>query len=307
MNSKPLQKLGLLALAVICGLGFGTTGTCVAQESTFDWTTTNEETARLDPADYHTGRVFRPGDHAGNVHIDIEAQEPLTVEMASTEQWSETLRHPELLPRVTFHCIREHVTKLTYVCNVAPGRPMTLVLRDERNPDRTSVTGFGADLADRGTEREFLSPNDIHIQYYRWSCVENCNPPRYQWVGEVKEIYDLSSGLKTYDGISADRDGQPFSVKINSPVPMIVAILPSRVADELRGKPENLDSVLGKRLCVQRSARSAAFECIFDLADGPQSLIAVPEPSSKIPLDKKAEVEVMASKCVANCLTDPKK
>jgi hypothetical protein len=61
---------------------------------------------------------------------------------------------------------------------------------------------------------------------------------------------------------------------------------------------------------MERSVRSVAFECTFDVADGPQSLVAavvIPEGSGKVPANKKAEVEVVASKCVANCLTDPEK
>jgi hypothetical protein len=79
------------------------------------------------------------------------------------------------------------------------------------------------------------------------------------------------------------------------------------VADELRGKADSLDSALNSRSCVERSVRSAAFECTFDLADGPQSFVALPEAGSSVPPNKKAEVEVIASKCVANCLTDPEK
>jgi hypothetical protein len=307
MRSKALKINGLLALVVTFGLSIAAVRTWGAQESSFDWLAANDEAFRLDPADYHAGRVFKPGDQAGNVHVDIEAQEPVTVQMAPAEQWSEAIRHPELLPRITFRCVREHVTKTTYVCDVASGRPMTLVIRDERNSEQTGVTAFRASLNDHGTVREFLSPNDIHIQYYRWACVENCNPPRFQWISELKESYELTPELKIYDGITAERDGEPFSIKINSPVPMTVAILPARVADELREKADNLDAVLGNRSCMEKSIRTAAFECTFDLADGPQSFIAVPEMGSKTPPNKKAEVEVIASKCVANCLTDPER
>jgi len=302
-----LEKRALLAIAVVCGLSLCAAPRSAAQESTFDWQATNDETARLDPTDYHTGRVFKFGDQAGNVHVDIDAQEQVTVEMAPSEEWSEAMRHPELLPRVSFRCVREHITKVTYVCDVAAGRPMTLVLRDERNSERTSVTGFSETSIEHGTVREFLSPNDIRIQYYRWSCVENCNPPKYQWIGELKETYDLTQALKVYDGILAERDGEPFSVKVDSPVPMTVAIVPARAAEELRAKPDNLDSALNGRMCMERSVRSAAFECTFDVADGPQSLVAVLEGGGKVPANKKAEVEVVASKCVANCLTDPEK
>lgn len=307
MNSNLLDKRGLLAFALVFGLSVGVAYASRPQESTFDWLPSNDESPRLDPADYHTGRVFRPGDQAGNVHVDIETQEPVTVEMAPTEEWSEALRHPELLPRVTFRCVREHVTKTTYICDVAPGHPMTLVLRDERDSAHTAVTAFGATFNDHGTVREFVSPNDIHIQYYRWACVQNCNPPRYQWMSELKETYDLTSAPKIYDGITPERDGEPFSVKMNSPVPMIIAIVPSRLADELRENPDSLDSALDKRPCIEKSVRSTAFECTFDLADGPQSFIAVPEAGSTVPPNKKVEVEVIASKCIANCLTDPEK
>lgn len=310
MNSKALEKWGLSTFALVFWLCSGAAGNVVAQESTFDWQATSDETARLDPADYHTGRIFKFGDQAGNVHIDIEAQDQVTVEMAPSEQWSEAMRHPELLPRVSFRCIREHVTKVTYVCNVAPGRPMTLVFRDERNPERTAVTAFSDTSSDHGTVRKFLSPNDVHIQYYRWACVENCNPQKFQWVSELKEVYDLTSALKVYDGITAERDGEPFSVRVTSPVPVTVAILPSRAAEELRAKPASLDSALDGRTCMERSVRSAAFECTFDVADGPQSLVAIaalPEGGGKTVTNKKAEVEVVASKCVANCLTDIEK
>jgi len=302
-----LEKRGLLVVAVVFGLSLCAARRSAAQESTFDWQATNDETARLDPTDYHTGRVFKFGDQAGNVHVEIDAQEQVTVEMAPSEEWSEAMRHPELLPRVSFRCVREHITKATYVCDVAAGRPMTLVLRDERNSERTAVTGFGETSTDHGTVREFLSPNDIHIQYYRWSCVQNCNPPKYQWIGELKETYDLTQALKVYDGILAERDGEPFSVKVDSPVPMTVAILPARAAEELRAKPDNLDATLSGRPCMERSVRSAVFECTFDVADGPQSLVAVSEGGGKVPANKKAEVEVVASKCVANCLSDPEK
>jgi len=307
MRSKTLKIKGLFVLVITFGLSMTAVRAWGAQESSFDWLAANDESFRLDPADYHAGRVFKPGDQAGNVHVDIEAQEPVTVQMAPAEQWSEAIRHPELFPRITFRCVREHVTKATYVCDVAPRRPMTLVIRDERNSERTAVTAFSASLNDHGTVREFLSPNDIHIQYYRWACVENCNPPRYQWISELKESYEPTSELKIYDGITAERDGEPFSVKVNSPVPMTIAILPSRLADELREKTDHLDAVLGNRSCMEKSVRTAAFECTFDIADGPQSFIAVPEMRSKTPTNKKAEVEVIASKCVANCLTDPEK
>jgi hypothetical protein len=304
MRSNTLERRSLLAVAIVCGLSFVAARVSGAQESTFDWVSAKDENVRLDPADYYTGRVFKPADNAGNVHLDIDAQEPVTVEMAPSGQWNEAMRHPELLPRVTFRCVREHVTAATFVCDVPPARPMTLVVHDERSSEQTTVTSFGSAPSDHGTVRDFISPNDIHIQYYRWACVENCSPPRYQWMPELKENYQLSSQTKVYEGLIAERDGEPFSVRISSPVAMTVAIIPSPAAQELSQKPETLGAALQGRSCVEKSVRSAAFECMFDIADGPQSFIAVPVSDAKLPPNSKAEVEVVASKCVANCLTD---
>jgi hypothetical protein len=307
MRLTTLETRNLLVVAIVCALSLGAARARAAQEATFDWVSANDENVRLDPADYYTGRVFKPADNAGNVHVDIEAQEPVTVEMAPAGQWNEAMRHPELLVRITFRCIREHVTAATFVCDVPPDRPMTLVMRDERSSEQTTVTSFGNALSEHGTVRDFISPNDVHIQYYRWGCVENCSPPRYQWTTELKESYRLSSGTKVYDGLVAERDRQPFSVRINSPVAMTVAIIPSRLAEELSEKPDTFGAALEGRTCVEKSVRSAAFECMFDVADGPQSFIAAPVSDAKLPANSRAEVEVVASTCVANCLTDLEK
>lgn len=305
-NCKLLQTNGLLAVALASGFAMCAFGRA-AQEPTFDWQAMNDQSVRLDPSDYHTGQVFKSSDRVGNVHIDIEAQAPVTVEMAPAGEWSEALRHPELLPRISFRCVREHVTKMTYTCEVPVGHSMTLVVRDERDGGRTANVGFGLNMDARdnigGTVRDFVAPNDIHINYYRWVCVENCSPPQYQWTTELKERYGVTRAMKVYDGIAADRDGEPFSVKVNSPVPMTVAIVPTPVAERARANGGDIEGVVGSGNCTQRGAQSGTFECMFDVSDGPLSLVAVPERGSKLGSNEKAEVEVQASKCVANCLT----
>jgi len=42
------------------------------------------------------------------------------------------------------------------------------------------------------------------------------------------------------------------------------------------------------------------FQCSFNQGDGPQSLIVVPEDTSRVP-HKKAEIEMQFVKCIANC------
>jgi len=291
----------------MCGLSFGAARARGAQESTFDWVSAKNEDVSLDPADYYTGHGFKPTDNAGNIHLDIDAQQPVTVEMAPSGQWNQAIQHRELLPGVRFRCVREHVTAATFVCDVPPARPMTLVVHDERNSEQATATSSSRTLGDHETVRDFISPNDIHIHYDRWACVQNCSPPRYQWRTALKQNYQLSSQTQVYGGLIAERDGEPFSVRISSAVTMTVAIIPSRVAEQVRAKPETLGAALEGRSCVEKSVRSAAFECVFDVADGPQSFIAVPVSDASLPPNLKAEVEVLASECVANCLTDIEK
>jgi hypothetical protein len=47
--------------------------------------------------------------------------------------------------------------------------------------------------------------------------------------------------------------------------------------------------------------QSLQFECSFNLGDGPQSLVVAPEAGADVPRHKKAEIEMQAAQCVANC------
>jgi hypothetical protein len=71
-----------------------------------------------------------------------------------------------------------------------------------------------------------------------------------------------------------------------------------------RNSLDMLESALEKNYCQQRGqqrgVQSLQFECKFDLSDGHQSLIVVPEASGKVP-KKKAESQMWAAKCVAKC------
>ena len=291
-----------------------------AQQKVFNWLPANDESVRLDPANYHTGRTYRPGPNGGNIHVDIKAEKPITIFLTGAEDWNQALQYPASIINLQRLCLREHVMETTYVCDLPPAA-LTLVIRDERNsPDSAVFAGMGAVLnpdnkVDRAVgvgiatvltgpgsaTRRFVSPNDVHIEYYRWDCVENCIQPEYQWIRQVKEKYELTSFLKVYGGFAPDHDGDQISIKIKSPVPMIVAMLPSQIADGLHGKPNTLESALEKNSCQQRGVQSLQFQCTFNVADGPQSLIVVPEPSVNVPNHKKAEIEMHAVKCIANC------
>ena len=290
------------------------------QERVFNWLPANDESVRLDPAYFHTARTYRPGPDGGNNHVDIHAQRPVTIFMTPAEDWNLALQHPETIVNLRRICVREHVVETTYVCEMPPGA-LTLVIQDERNSSDAAVfVGLGAVLKpDRKVDqavgvgiatiltgqgsvtRRFVAPNDVHIQYYRWDCVENCIQPEYQWTRQIKEKYELSSFLKVYGGFTPDHDGEQVSIKIKSPVPMVVAMLPSQVANQLHTRPESFESALEKNSCQQRGVQSLQFECKFDVADGPQSLIVVPEAGARVPNHKKAEIEMLAARCVANC------
>jgi hypothetical protein len=307
--------LGILALA----------GTASAQKR-FEWQPANDESVRLDPANYHTGRTYRPGPQGGNLHVDIESQQPVTIFMTGEGEWNGALQYPETIGTLRMLCLREHVVKTTYLCDL-PAEPMTLVIRDDRgSAESAAFAGLGEvvkrDSAALGTtagnavglgvglaavlkaqsspSRHFKAPNDVHIQYYRWACISNCFPPEFQWIRQAKEKYELTSFLKVYGGYAPDRDGEVVSIKIKAPVPMLVAMVPSSVANQLHARPEMLEPALGKNSCQQRGVQSQTFQCTFNAADGPQSLIVVPEAGEKVP-HKKAEIEFFASKCVEHC------
>ncbi len=301
-------------------------GTAAAQQKTFEWQPANDEAVRLDPANYHTGRTYRPGPQGGNIHVDIESQQPVTIFVTGEGEWNRALQYPETMATLRMLCLREHVVKTTYLCDL-PAEPMTLVVRDDRgSPESAAFAGLGEVLKrdsaalnsaagnavgvgvglaailkkETSPTRHFKSPNDVHIQYYRWACISNCFPPEFQWIQQAKEKYQLTSFLKVYGGYAPDRDGEVVSIKIKAPVPMLVAMVPSSVANQLHAKPEMLELALEKNSCQQRGVQSQTFQCTFNAADGPQSLIVVPEETGKVP-HKKAEIEFFASKCVEHC------
>jgi hypothetical protein len=313
-NAKTGFVLAALLTFAAAGPAFGQ-----QPERAFNWLPGNQEDVRLDPANYHAGETYHAGGDGGNMQLDIKSELPVTIFLARSEEWNGAVQHPEGLNNLQQLCTREHVVEARFTCFVPPVA-MTLIIRDERySPDHAVFSGLGAVLdpnnrveravgegiaavmAEReSATRRFKAPNDVHIQYFRWLCVENCIQPRFQWTEQVKEKYQLTSFLKVYGGFAPDHDNALVSIKIKSPVPMVVAMLPSDIANQLHAKPEMFESALEKNPCQQRGVQSLEFQCAFNLADGPQSLIVVPEDNGKVP-HKKAEIEMQFVKCVANC------
>ncbi len=288
-----MKRLCLLALAILTLAAIA-----AAQDKVFEWVKASDEAAQLDPMDYHAGRIYRPAPSGGNIHVDISAKLPVTVALAPDDQWQAALQHPEAASHLEFLCMREHLTSTTFECHLPDGRPMVLLVRDERAPDRAvvqtivAVFGHGA--------RQLVSPNDLNITYYRWDCVQNCIQPEFGWSVLVKEKYELSATPKVYSLLSPDRDGQPVWIRIKAPVPMTIALVPSAAADKIEDDPSSLSSALESTSCKQRGVQSLSFSCNVNLADGRQSLVVLPEGRGNLP-HKKAEIEMQANQCTANC------
>jgi hypothetical protein len=259
----------------------------------------------------------------------------VTIFLTGEGEWNHALQYPETMGTLRMLCLREHVVKTRYVCDL-PAEALTLVIRDDRGSRESaafaglgevwkrdgallntpvgnavgSAVGTGLGLAkifkadSSPSPRHFVSPNDVHIQYFLWTCISNCFPPEFRWIQQAKEKYEMTSFLKVYGGYAPDRDGEVVSIKIKAPVPMLVAMVPSSVANQLHGKPEMLEPTLEKNSCQQRGVQSQTFQCTFNVADGPQSLIVVPEDTGKVK-HKKAEIEFFASKCVEHCALPP--
>jgi hypothetical protein len=317
-DGEAMRSLKLVL--VISALGVTCAASAAQQPKIFDWQPANDETVRMDPANYYTAQTYRPAASGGSMHVEITAERPVAVFMTDAMSWQLALQHPENISSLRTSCVQEHIMQTTYVCTL-PEVPMTLVIHDERrNPAGAAFAGFAAvirpeeradhaletgveaaRIGERLAERRFFAPNDVHIQYYRWDCVQNCIQPEFQWIQQVKEKYDLNSFLKVYGGFVADHDQTQVSIKIKAPVPMAVAMLPSKVANQLHARPEALESALGDSSCEQRGVENTTFQCVFNVSDGPQSLIVVPEDTTSVPRKKKSEIQMQVVKCVANC------
>jgi hypothetical protein len=218
--------------------------------------------------------------------------------MTWTEDWTAAQQHPETWGSLEYRCMREHVTSTTYECHLPPGRSMVLVIHDERTPDRAILQGIGVILGKNGA-RELMSPNDVQLTYHSWSCVANCVQPEFNWVRLVKEKYELSLVPKLYSILIPEHDGQKLWMKIKAPMPMTLAVMPSAMADKVYDNPDEFGSAVAQTSCKQRGVESMEFDCRFNFADGPQSLLIVP--NGPLKSHKKAEIEVQALKCMANC------
>jgi hypothetical protein len=286
-----------MRLVRVVGLWMALGGAMLAQEKEFGWVRANNQVTQLDPADFRAGRVYRPGPNGGNMHIDVQAGFPVTIAMAPAAEWQAQQEHPEGQIGYELSCVREHISNMTYECPLAANRPMVLLFRDERKANRVLMTGIATVLGPNA--KPFLSPNDVMVTYYNWSCVRNCLEAEFRWFSLLNEKYRLTSVPKIYSLLTPERDDQRVSIRIKAPIPMTVALLPSELADKVYDDPGALTSALASTSCKQRGVQSLNFECTVNLADGRQSLVVVPD-LAKVP-NKKAEIQLQTVQCSANC------
>jgi hypothetical protein len=83
--------------------------------------------------------------------------------------------------------------------------------------------------------------------------VNNCVQPCFEWRRILNQKYDVTPAPKVYSLMRPDHDGQELSVKIKSPIPLTVALLPSHLADQVYDKTVSLTDALD-----QTDAKNAA-------------------------------------------------
>ena len=280
-----MRKLSIFGAVLICALS----AALYAQDRVY-WSAANSETIPLEPASLHAGRVYHPAVGGGDMHVQIDSRYPVTVAMAWADEWNAAMR-PGAPANFSFLCVEEHVTSAVYECHLPSERPMIITFRDERRPEKPVLTTIGAILGPGA--RQFFSPNDLHIQYY------NCLQPEFHWRRILNEKYPITSAPKVYSLMTPDHDGQELSVKIKSPIPLTVALLPSHLADQVYDKTVTPTDALDQTGCKERGVQSMSFNCTFNVANGTQTLLIIPD--IDVSGHKKANLQVDTVKCVEHC------
>jgi hypothetical protein len=283
-----MRKLSIFATLLFCV--FVLAANSYAQNGVF-WVAANSEAILLEPASLHAGRVYYPAVGGGGMHVQIDSRYPVTVAMAWADEWNAAMQHPGAPANFGFLCVKEHVSNAIYECHLPSERPMIITFRDERRPEKPVLSNIGAMLGPGA--RPFFAPNDLHIQYY------NCIQPEFRWRRILNEKYQITTVPKVYSLMTPDHDGQELSVKIKSPIPLTVALLPSHLADQVYDKTVTLTDALDQTGCKERGVQSMSFNCTFDVANGTQTLLILPD--IEFSGHKKATVEANTVRCVERC------
>ncbi len=281
-----MRNFSIFAALLCCA--FATTSRAQAPTT---WIAADAETIPLEPASLHGGRVYRPAAGGGDMHVQIDSRYPVTVAMTWADEWNASMQHPDAPAHFSFICVKEHITSTIYECHLPSERPMIITFHDERRPEKAVVTTIGVILGPGA--RQFMAPNDLHIQYFR------VLQPEFRWRRILNEKYQITPAPKVYSLMTPDHDGQELSVHIKSPIPLTLALLPSHLADQVYDRTVSLTDALDQTGCKERGVQSMSFNCTFNVANGTQTLLIMPD--IDFSGHKKATVEVDTVKCVERC------
>jgi hypothetical protein len=272
----------------------------------YNWVQDADESVRLTPGLRQKTHLYNPG-QGGSIKLELTAQRPVTIAVVQRRDWDDATQdpyaiyRPEVMDRLHYLCVQQHVTDMTYNCYLpASDDSMALIIRDERAFDRAVLSQVGGALGVPHIADAFGAGNEVHLQYYRWGCVENCYPPEFRGIRLAKEKFEPGI-LKTYSLPLPEHDGEQVDVKLKSSVPMLVAVVPSSAAQQLYAKPDMLESIVAAGVCQQRGAQSVNFGCQLNPNGAAQSLILIPEPTAASSKHGKTEIELKSVKCVAHC------
>jgi hypothetical protein len=281
-----MRNLSIFATLLFCAVAANSYA-----QNQLVWIAANSETILLEPTSLHAGRVYSPAVGGGDMHVQIDSRYPVTVAMAWADQWNAAMQRPAAPVNFGFLCVKEHVTSAIYECHLPSDRPMIITFRDERRPERPVLSTIGAVLGPGA--RPFFSPNNLHIQYF------NCLQPEFHWRRILNEKYQITTAPKVYSLMTPDHDGQELTIKIKSPIPLTVALLPSHLADQVYDKTVTLNDALDQTGCKERGVQSMSFNCTFNVAHGTQTLLILPD--IDIRGNKKATIEANTVECVEHC------
>jgi hypothetical protein len=229
----------------------------------------------------------------------VQASQPVTLALVRTQEWNGATDKIAALGRIQAWCMAQGVVNTMYTCDLdTHPDPVMLIIQDQRTPQ--SILGVALESGVKNAARSLVGPNDVTITYVRWGCVTNCDLPDYRWQTLFKEKYQLSPIAKTYGPLTLDHEGTGVHVKIKSPVPMLLAVLPFEQADQLRANPDQAEALLTGIVCKQRGVQSSDLNCTLSLKDGPQQVVIMPEPGVNVPR-KKAQVTIDMVRCIDNC------
>jgi len=278
-------------------------------QKTYGWVPQGTDTYRMGPGAYNGIAVFNPhGWEAMHIRLDIAAHEPVMIGVVPLQDWNNALQNRELLEKMNYACLSTGVTRLNFSCDFyASNTSRVVVVRDMRrwehreHMDHPMVSGVGAPLARMAYDNFFA--NEVRVTPFSWGCTAYCDlpdPPRFGWVYLRREKYEITSAMKSYGPFTPEKDDDKIRIWVKTPFPMTVAVVPSSVVDELYENRGRAREILSRTSCKQYGVQKTSFDCTFQMSDGPQQVVLLPE--VEITKKKKANIEISTVRCVANCV-----